>query len=447
MGGIASHRAVALTPLAAWLGAEPDERTGALADAVEHLRGGVVVIGPPVAEDDDGRTPVELAQVAGLEGSKDAAVVGVVGGGHDAAPPGLGDGDANRRAREKLSRFPKVAHEDEAPSALEELLCGVRELEQEARGRADGVAHVTEEDELRAVTAATLSYEVERDAARAEGATQRSMRVDRAPAGMPGTDPRTAPEAFCEATDGVTHVLDLGVRQGREGGRLDAAMAALALEVRDARFVDPSHVRTNLVVRPLQLRGQGVGERLAAGTKSVDEKRAKPRKRLPSPPRPELRQEAMGLEAELKAAVGVDGPRDTRYGQQTVQLGAHREKRGERRRTGVPARRQLVEESAKGVELVRRESLAGQASPERPASRHEVAREEPVEHDVESDTVACALDDHGGDAVAHVRATLEANGVNDPQGVDGLGRRDLEPFASELPEELVEDADDGAWVG
>ena len=74
-------------------------------------------------------------EVPRLERAQHAAVVRVVARADDAAAPGAVDRDAHGLALEELRRLAELAHEDEGPGALEELLRGVGELEEEARPR------------------------------------------------------------------------------------------------------------------------------------------------------------------------------------------------------------------------------------------------------------------------------------------------------------------------
>ena len=209
--------------------------------------------------------------MAGLEGAKHASVVGVFAGVHDAPAPGAIDRDAHGLALEELRRLAEVADEDEGARALEELLRGVGELEQEARGGPDGVADVAENDQLGAVATPTRSHDVVRDTPGAHGAAKRAMRVDSAVARSTGPNARGAAQSLGEAADGAADLVDLGVRESGKRHRLEPTFAALQLELGDASVVRLLHEGSDIVLGAFELRREGIRQRGARG------RRARPR--------------------------------------------------------------------------------------------------------------------------------------------------------------------------
>ena len=131
-------------------GGEPDDGARATAETIEHLGAVVAVVAATVAEDDQRGAAIELVGVAGLELTKGAAVVRVAGHRHHSATVGSSERALDRAcaaATEERRRLADLADEDEAARLLEELLRRVGQLQHEARGGADRVADVAEDDE------------------------------------------------------------------------------------------------------------------------------------------------------------------------------------------------------------------------------------------------------------------------------------------------------------
>ena len=222
---------------AARLGAEPQSGASALADAVEHLGGGVVVVGPAVAEDDDRRAAVELAQVARLEGAQDAPVVRVVAGADDAAPPRVREGArAPARARRAASSPParsrrrSCARARRAPARRTRTRAGTR-----AAARTESLTSQSRTSFGRSRRRCLRAGEG--DAAGAEGAAQRAVRVDAAPERAASPDAGAAAESLGEAADGAAHLVDLGVGERGERRRLGACGARAPIALASARLV------------------------------------------------------------------------------------------------------------------------------------------------------------------------------------------------------------------
>jgi hypothetical protein len=271
-----------------------------------------VAVGAPIAEDDDGRPAVDVTPMTLLERAQGTPVVRVVIGLDDSgARPSPRHGIAGGRPRKEVRGLAHVADEHERARALEELLERVHQLEEESRYRADGVAHVAENDDTWTGALPTASLENERRTPGAEGGPEREVGIDRAAGPTAAGSASSGPHSVGERAEGVSNERRLPLIQRGERGRLGSAVLPACLRC-DAGLVRAAREAAERRVGAFYFARQGVGESISTLAEGLNEEEPQLRMGAAGGVDPGVAKEAVREVPELQVAAGVDCVGDAR---------------------------------------------------------------------------------------------------------------------------------------
>ena len=382
-----------------------------------------------------------------FERTERPTVVRVVVRSHLPSPSkGLIDCARARLVAKKSGRLTEIADEDKGPRSFEDFLEAPRELEQEARSLAHGVADIAEDDELRRLPAPLPSDKLEGDAARAQARSPRAMRVDGAHFSAPATNSERAAEPLAEGADRPMQPRRVGLAQRCERNVRDRMLASRGIELADPPFVQSVDVRLGLFLEAIELGRHGVGELGSASAERLHEHSSQPRKGPPGVVDAKASQQAMGVPAESQLAARIHFPAHGGGGERPIEFGCATEcdAQGSGRRLimaddlfdGGPERRNLGR-----VEAERSETL-----PEALRTLTFVLREKGDEFGVVAGAVTRMVNHDAGNRLTNGPGVVESHGVDGANRVDGLLRLDDEAFAAQNPEEVVDDLHHGRVV-